>query len=101
MNNMTSVKKSPDILQSEKFAVPHYRNTSRDKSYASNRSKGAKPKKNASSRNRSRSQSVDPNRNQNQRIKHKQIQTKRANDRLARLEKMYQELTEIENQTAV
>ena len=26
----------------------------------------------------------------------KQVQTKKANDRLARLEKMYQELTEIE-----
>jgi hypothetical protein len=28
--------------------------------------------------------------------KFKQIQTKKANDRLARLEKMYQELTQIE-----
>ena len=33
---------------------------------------------------------------QRSRTKFKQVQTKKANDRLARLEKMYQELTEIE-----
>ena len=47
---------------------------------------------------RSRSNSMDPvgNVQQKTRLKQKQAQTKKANDRLARLEKMYQELTEIE-----
>ena len=57
--------------------------------------------KRPSSRNRSRSQSIDPNFTsqsvaQKAKKKFKQLQTKKANDKLARLEKMYQELTEIE-----
>ena len=53
-----------------------------------------------SSRNGSRSQSIDNATGQvvaqKARRKIKQLQTKKANDKLARLEKMYQELTEIE-----
>ena len=74
----------------------------REQRSASSRERRAYSSTKKATRVASRSMSKDPNATtqsvgQKAKRKYKQMQTKKANDRLARLEKMYQELTQIEN----